>query len=87
MEKRYSTGAAIGTSVLLFSAILIAYRPALEGGLPWDGDYVTTGVRVASRNLEALVYSTARPLRPAPIRTTVRTFVQKESLDLLWTYH
>jgi tetratricopeptide (TPR) repeat protein len=37
MEKRLSAGAAIGTWALLFGATLIAYLPALQGGLLWDG--------------------------------------------------
>jgi tetratricopeptide (TPR) repeat protein len=42
MEKRLGAGAAIGTWVLLFFATLIAYVPALRGGLLWDDDHHLT---------------------------------------------
>jgi len=42
MEKRLSAGAAIGTWALLFCATLIAYLPALRGGLLWDDDHHLT---------------------------------------------
>jgi len=38
MEKRLGAGAAIGTWALLVFATLIAYSPALHGGLLWDDD-------------------------------------------------
>jgi len=42
MEKRPGTRAAIGTWALLFFATLIAYLPALRGGLLWDDDHHLT---------------------------------------------
>ncbi|HYW46554.1 MAG TPA: tetratricopeptide repeat protein [Bryobacteraceae bacterium] len=42
MEKRLGTGAALGTWALLFFATLIAYLPALRGGLLWDDDHHLT---------------------------------------------
>ena len=42
MEKRLGAGAAIGTWALLFFATLIAYLPALRGGLLWDDDHHLT---------------------------------------------
>jgi len=38
MERRLGAGAAIGTWTLLLFATLIAYFPALHGGLLWDDD-------------------------------------------------
>ncbi|MGP8243945.1 MAG: hypothetical protein ACLQVN_05440 [Bryobacteraceae bacterium] len=48
MEKRLSAGAAIGTWALLFGATLIAYWPALRGGLLWDDDRHLTGPELQS---------------------------------------
>jgi hypothetical protein len=42
MEKRLGARAAIGTWALLFFATLIAYLPALRGGLLWDDDHHLT---------------------------------------------
>ena len=42
MEKRLGAGTAIGTWALLFFATLIAYLPALRGGLLWDDDHHLT---------------------------------------------
>src|ERR1035438_10200600 len=43
MDKRSGAAAAIGTWGLLFGATLIAYLPALRGGLLWDDDHHLTG--------------------------------------------
>ncbi|SPF39917.1 Tetratricopeptide TPR_2 repeat protein [Candidatus Sulfopaludibacter sp. SbA4] len=42
MEKRLGAVRAIGTWALLFFATLIAYLPALRGGLLWDDDHHIT---------------------------------------------
>ncbi len=49
MEKRNGAAAAIGTWALLFGATLIAYLPALQGGLLWDDDH-----HVISPDLQSL---------------------------------
>jgi tetratricopeptide (TPR) repeat protein len=48
MEKRLGAGAAIGTWALLFCATLIAYMPALQGGLLWDDDRHVTSPELQS---------------------------------------
>jgi len=48
MEKRLGPRAAIGTWALLFFATLIAYLPALRGGLLWDDEYHVTGPELHS---------------------------------------
>src|SRR5271157_5987873 len=48
MEKRFGAAAAIGTWVSLFSATLIAYWPALRGGLLWDDDRHLTSLELQS---------------------------------------
>ena len=49
MEKRLRAGAAIGTWALLFFSSLIAYLPALRGGLLWDKVYEGVEVRYFGR--------------------------------------
>lgn len=48
MEKRLSAGAAIGIWALLFAAILLAYWPAIHGGMIWDDDRHITGAELES---------------------------------------
>ncbi|MGP8244847.1 MAG: tetratricopeptide repeat protein, partial [Bryobacteraceae bacterium] len=48
MEKRLSAGAAIGIWALLCGAALLAYLPALRGGLLWDDDRHLTSPELQS---------------------------------------
>lgn len=48
MEKRFGAAAAIGRWWLLFCATLIAYLPAVRGGLLWDDDRHVTSLELQS---------------------------------------
>src|SRR5215469_1554199 len=48
MEKRIGPAAAIGNWALVLGATLIAYLPALHGGLLWDDDHHVTSPELQS---------------------------------------